>query len=97
MTNRALQIKTFVVSCVMSNEDFVGRVVISKHGHDKGKYYVIVRILDDKFLLVANGENRPLLTPKRKNIRHIFVTKNRTAATSDSDIKKALKIFSKGE
>ena len=72
---------------------FVGFIVISKNGHDKGKHYVLTKVVDDKFVLVANGENRPLDAPKRKNIRHLFVTKSRTAATNDLDIKKALSDF----
>ena len=79
----------------MSDGGFVGSVVISKHGHDRGAYYVIARVADDKFVLVVNGENRPLCNPKRKNIRHLFVTKNRTAATSDLEIKRSIKQFKK--
>ena len=75
---------------------FLGFVVISKNGHDKGEVYVIVKVVDDKFVLVANGENRPLAAPKRKNIRHLFVSKHRTAATSDLEIKKAIAKFKKG-
>jgi len=77
----------------MSYGGFVGSIVISKNGHDKGCVYVIVSVVDDKFVLVSNGENRPLGNPKRKNIRHLFVTKNRTAATSDLDIKREVKKF----
>jgi len=80
----------------MSNGGFVGSIVISKHGHDKDCVYVIVSVVDDKFVQVANGENRPLKSPKRKNIRHLFVTKSRTAATNDLEIKKAVKEFKKG-
>ena len=75
----------------MSKDGFVGCVVVSKSGHDKGEKYVLVKVVDDKFVLVSNGENRPLGKPKRKNICHIMITKNRTAATSDLAIKKALK------
>ena len=75
---------------------FEGFFVISKNGHDKGQVYIIVSVVDDKFVLVANGENRPLSAPKRKNIRHLFVTKNRTAATSDLEIKRAIKLYKKG-
>jgi len=46
-------------------------------------------------VFVVNGENRPLGNPKRKNIRHLFVTKERAAATSDLEIKKTLKQFKK--
>ena len=46
-----------------------------------------------RFVLVANGENRPLKKPKRKNIRHLFVTKYRTAATSDLQVKRDISLF----
>jgi ribosomal protein L14E/L6E/L27E len=72
---------------------FVGAICISKCGHDKGSLYVITGVQGDKFALVVNGENRPLKNPKRKNIAHISITKHRTAATSDSVIKKAIASF----
>ena len=82
--------------CAMSRDGcFVGSFAISKNGHDKGEIYVITAIVDDKFVLVANGENRPLMAPKRKNIRHIFVANRRTAATNDIDLKKAIRDFKK--
>jgi len=81
----------------MSNGGFVGNICASKCGHDRGSLYVISKIVDDKFVLVVNGENRPLKTPKRKNIAHLSVTNHRTAATSDLEIKRAIvKYRSKG-
>jgi ribosomal protein L14E/L6E/L27E len=77
----------------MSNGESVGRIAISRSGHDKGVLYVITGVVDDKFVLVADGENRPLSRPKRKNICHLSVTNHRTAATSDIETKKALKNF----
>jgi len=79
----------------MSFDDVVGSIAVSKSGNDKGSAYVITKVVDDKFVLVVNGENRLLDTPKRKNIRHLSVTKNRTAATSDLEIRKVLKEFGK--
>jgi len=76
---------------------FVGSFVISKNGHDKGETYVLTAVVDDKFVLVANGENRPLGKPKRKNIRHLFVTKSHTAATNDLQVKRAILEFKKRE
>ena len=80
----------------MSCDGFEGTFVISKNGHDKGEYYIITKVVDDKFVLVANGENRPLAAPKRKNIRHLFVSKSHTAATNDLEIKRAILKFKKG-
>jgi ribosomal protein L14E/L6E/L27E len=73
-------------------DGFVGNFAVSKCGHDKGMVYIIIGITDDKFVLVANGENRPLDRPKRKNIRHLFITKCHTAATNDLEIKRSIKL-----
>jgi ribosomal protein L14E/L6E/L27E len=79
----------------MSIGEIVGTVVISKCGHDKGACYVLTKIVDDKFVLVSNGENRPLSKPKRKNIVHLSVTRHRTAATSDVEIRKVISSMKK--
>lgn len=52
----------------------VGSFVVSKQGHDKGEIYVIVGAQTNGFALVANGKNRTLTAPKRKNARHLSIT-----------------------
>ena len=54
--------------------DLAGFFVISKAGHDAGECYVIVSAAGNDFML-ANGKNRSLQTPKKKNAKHIFITK----------------------
>ena len=41
-------------------------------GHDKG-FFLVLRMEGD-FLLLANGRQRLLETPKRKNVRHVRPT-----------------------
>jgi ribosomal protein L14E/L6E/L27E len=84
-----------IVSCCPHFKDLNGLVVVSKSGHDRGAAYVITDVLDDKIVSVCNGENRPLLKPKYKNICHLAITNTRTAATSDIEIKKAIKGFTR--
>jgi len=48
-----------------------GQLVRSKAGRDKGKHYLVLRILDDRHVLLVNGKNRTLDTPKKKNIIHL--------------------------
>ena len=57
--------------------EVVGRVVISKSGRDKGEYYVIVSVLDDKHAGIANGISRTMDAPKKKNLRHLCITNSR--------------------
>jgi len=51
-----------------------GHFAISKAGHDAGECYVIVSAAGN-FVMLANGKNRSLQKPKKKNRVHLFVTK----------------------
>lgn len=48
-----------------------GSLVHSLAGRDAGEYYLVTSILGPNFVLVANGQSRPLSRPKKKNIRHL--------------------------
>lgn len=50
-----------------------GRVVVSLAGRDRGRRMVILKVLDDRFVLVADGSYRTVNRPKRKNARHLRV------------------------
>ncbi len=50
-----------------------GRVVRSIAGHDAGEFFVVIKD-EEKFVLLCNGKERKLESPKRKNKRHIAVT-----------------------
>jgi Ribosomal protein L14E/L6E/L27E len=50
-----------------------GTVVRSLRGHDKGIFYLVVRI-DDNRVMVADGKYRTLEKPKAKNPFHIAAT-----------------------
>jgi ribosomal protein L14E/L6E/L27E len=51
------------------------QLAMSKAGHDKGRYYVIVK--EEKTCVqVADGSFRTLEHPKRKNKKHIQAIKN---------------------
>lgn len=47
-----------------------GSVVISSAGHDKGRPMLVVGA-DGGKILVADGKERKLAAPKKKNIKHI--------------------------
>lgn len=50
-----------------------GSVIISSAGHDKGRFMLVVGA-DGGKILVADGKERKLQNPKKKNIRHIQCT-----------------------
>lgn len=49
----------------------IGRVVKSKAGHDKGRLFVVVGIVDDSHVLICDGRLRPLNKPKIKKLKHL--------------------------
>ncbi len=51
----------------------VGRVVISSAGHDSGRRMVVTGA-DGGFVFVADGKERRLDSPKKKNIKHVRTT-----------------------
>lgn len=51
----------------------VGRVVISSAGHDGGRRMVVTGA-DGGFVFVADGKERKLDSPKKKNIKHVRTT-----------------------
>lgn len=50
----------------------VGQVATSIAGRDSGKPYIVVRVLDERFVLLADGDTRRIKNPKKKNVRHLI-------------------------
>ncbi|GAE89578.1 KOW domain-containing RNA-binding protein [Acetivibrio straminisolvens] len=78
----------------------VGQVVYSKAGRDAGRKLVVIGIVDDKNVLVADGDLRRVEKPKTKKIKHLRITEKVILPLSDklkngsrvsnSEIRKAL-------
>lgn len=51
----------------------VGSVVISRAGHDSGRF-MLVCAAENGFIYVADGKERKLASPKKKNLRHVRAT-----------------------
>ena len=75
----------------------IGFLVRSIQGRDKGKVYVVYRLVDKDFVELVNGDTRKIDNPKRKRVKHIEVVdkspKTDNQLSSDSEIKKLCKII----
>lgn len=49
----------------------VGQIVLITKGSDAGQYAVIIKILDERFVVLADGDKRKYDRPKKKNIHHL--------------------------
>ena len=55
-------------------KDRLGMLVFSTAGRDFGKPYLVIQEVDQNTVLVADGHQRRIENPKRKNIRHLSLT-----------------------
>lgn len=49
----------------------LGQFVRIKQGRDAEKIAIIIKIVDDKYVMLADGEKRKYDCPKKKNVHHI--------------------------
>lgn len=62
----------------------VGRLVKVLRGKDEGSFSVIVEILDDRFVHIADGDARRFDSPKKKNVQHLQLLPALSSEVSDS-------------
>ena len=77
----------------------IGRVVKSRQGRDAGRFFVILEVVDEKYVMMADGLTRKISHPKKKKILHLHpkpivvdcvAEKLPTHQLLDSDLRKAL-------
>lgn len=49
----------------------IGEVVRITKGREAGQYAVVIKVIDDRFVLLADGEKRKYDQPKKKNLHHM--------------------------
>ena len=79
----------------------IGRVVVSTQGHDRGRRFLVVGLVDERHVLIADGDTRKLNHPKKKQRKHLDAEPTLAAEaadavraglnTADSAIRKALR------
>lgn len=73
----------------------IGSVVVNKTGKEKTKFFAVTGF-DESFCFLANGRDRKLDKPKKKNLRHVQETRTILDANqmeSDKALWEALKSF----
>lgn len=78
----------------MESQPKLGDIVISLAGHDKGKPFVVVATLNEKFVLIADGTTRRAEAPKLKKTRHLrVVAESDGLSPTNAALKKRIKQF----
>lgn len=71
-----------------------GMVVKSKAGRDGGSFCVVLK-LSDGFAFIADGKERKILKPKKKNVKHLARTNSFLSLddVTDKKLRLALRNF----
>ena len=76
-----------------------GRIVQSIQGRDAKAYFIILNVLEDGFVAIADGDRHKLSHPKRKKTKHLRAKpvlldlkniRTEGGRLQDSDLRKAL-------
>lgn len=51
----------------------LGQIVVSKAGRDAGRRFIVVKLIDEQFVLITDGDLRRVDKPKKKKIKHLEV------------------------
>lgn len=49
----------------------IGTVAISLAGRDKGRYFVIIEVIDESYVKIADGSLRKVDNAKKKKLKHL--------------------------
>lgn len=49
----------------------IGQMVKSRAGRDKDRYFLVLDIIDENFVLLVDGDLRKVDSPKMKKVKHI--------------------------
>lgn len=58
----------------MNEKSYLGKVVFSKTGRDKGRKFIVVDTIDENYVFVADGDLRKIEKPKKKKIKHLSIS-----------------------
>jgi ribosomal protein L14E/L6E/L27E len=75
---------------MLSSKASVGQVVQATSGRDAGRFFFIIKIIDDEYVLISDGKKRKLDKPKLKKVKHLKICGSINKILKD-------KILSKGE
>ncbi|MFD1708089.1 RNA-binding protein [Siminovitchia sediminis] len=49
----------------------IGQVVCIRKGRDTGQFAIVIQLINERFVFIADGDKRKFDRPKKKNIQHL--------------------------
>jgi len=61
---------------INTSQILLGQLVVSKAGRDIGKHFIVIKIVDESYVYLVDGDLRKIEKPKKKKIKHVQKTNN---------------------
>lgn len=81
----------------------VGSIVLSKAGHDKGRYFVVTEVVDENYVRISDGDLRKAEKAKLKKVKHLKFSgdnlpefanlQNKDKGVVNAELRSALKAY----
>jgi ribosomal protein L14E/L6E/L27E len=68
----------------METSPSIGQIVKILRGKDRDGYAIVIGIVDDRFVLIADGDKRRFDEPKKKNLLHLEFSQTVSTEVADS-------------
>ena len=65
--------QNFCNFAVKNGSKMLGRLVKSTAGRDCGRLFIVVGEIDEKYIVLADGDLRSIESPKKKKLKHVKV------------------------
>lgn len=49
----------------------IGQIVHSRAGRDKDRFFIVLSLVNEEYVLVADGDLRKINNPKKKKLKHL--------------------------
>ncbi|MCT4634337.1 MAG: KOW domain-containing RNA-binding protein [Firmicutes bacterium] len=73
---------------MVTTKDFeLGQYVFSKAGRDSGRPFIVIKVVDENFLMIVDGDLRKVDNPKLKKVKHLRMIDDVSLIVKDKIIK----------
>lgn len=59
---------------MLDTNNYLGKIVFSKAGRDKDKFFIILGVLNNEYVYISDGLLRSVDKPKKKKVKHLAFT-----------------------
>lgn len=65
----------------------IGDIVLATAGRDEKRFFVVISVIDESYVMIADGKSRRSESPKKKKVKHIKLVRKADKESLDMFLK----------